>query len=110
MRVFSLDRAEAVDSIRDGMQAVKHRCPEIDRVILFGSLARGDAVPGSDADVLVLLRETHLPFQQRFAQHMPSGVAMGVDVFAYTHAELESMRNSGNPFIARVLREGIELI
>lgn len=110
MRVFSLDRAKAVESVREGMRAVKKRCPEIDRVVLFGSLARGDAVPGSDADVLVLLRETLLRFQERFVRYMPRGVAMGVDVFAYTHSELENMRESGNPFVARALREGIELI
>ena len=34
---------------------------------------------------------------------------MGVDVFAYTHSELERMRASGNSFIARALRDGMEL-
>ena len=110
VRVFSLDRTKTIQRIRNAMQAVKERCPEIDRAILFGSLARGDAVPGSDADVLVLLRETTLPFQERFTRYMPRGVAMGVDLFAYTHSKLENMRASGNPFIARALRDGIDLL
>ena len=91
------------------MKAVQQRCPEVDQAILFGSLARGDAVPGSDADVLLVLRDTELPFRDRLPRYLPRGVAMSVDVFAYTRAELEGMRESGNPFLARALREVMDL-
>ena len=110
VKVFSLDRDKAVEAVRTAMQAVKQRCPEIDRVILFGSLARGNAVPGSDADVLVVLHHTDSPYHERFVRYMPHGVAMDVDVFAYTHSELEEMRRSGNRFAARALQDGIDLL
>ena len=58
VKVFSLDRRKAIETIKTAMRAVQQRCPEVDRAILFGSLARGDAVPGSDADVLLVLRDT----------------------------------------------------
>ena len=110
VRVFSLDRAKTIDSIRDAMNAVTERCPEIDRVILFGSLARGEAVPDSDTDVLVLPRDTTWPFQERLARYVPAGVAMGVGVFPCAHSGLQGMSASGNPRIGRARRDGIDLL
>ena len=109
VKVFSLDRRKAIETIRKAIRAVQQRCPEVDRAILVGSLARGDAVPGSDADVLLVLRDTALPFRDRLPRYLPRGVGMSVDVFAYTRAELEGMRESSNPFLARALREGMDL-
>ena len=110
VRVFSLDRARAIREIRQAMEDQKALCPEIDRVVLFGSLARGDAGPGSDADLLVVVSRTDLPFPERFVRYSPAGVGIGVDVFAYTYSELETMLAEGNPFIARALSEGVELL
>lgn len=70
---------------------------------------REDAVPGSDADLLLILRESDLPFWERSARYRPAGSGIGVDVFAYTRKELDAMKATGNPFIAQALREGIEL-
>ncbi len=67
-------------------------------------------MPGSDADVLVFLKSSATPFHQRFVRYMPRGLAIGVDLFAYTHNELEGMHAAGNSFIARALREGIDLL
>ena len=83
--------------------------PEIERALLFGSLSRNDAVPGSDADVLLVLRESPLPFEERRAHYMPQDAGIGVDVFAYTQSELDAMRASGSPFIAQALSEAIAL-
>ncbi len=83
--------------------------PEIERVILFGSLARGDAVPGSDADLLLILRDSELPFLARSVEYRPGGVGLGVDVFAYTRAELDTMLAENNTFVLQALREGITL-
>ena len=110
VRVFSLDRARAIHEVRKAMETQKSLCPEIDRVVLFGSLARGDAGPESDADLLVVVSQTDLPFVERFVRYAPSGVGIGVDVFAYTHSELKKMLEEGNPFIARALSEGVELL
>ena len=110
VRVFSLDQDGAIHEIRKAMDVQKSLCPEIDRVVLFGSLARGDAGPGSDADLLVVVNHTDLPFLERFVRYAPAGVGIGVDVFAYTQSELQEMLAEGNPFIARALSEGVELL
>lgn len=57
------------------------------RVVLFGSFARGDATAASDADVLIVLKDSPLRFQDRIPHYQPSGLGVGVDVFPYTLAE-----------------------
>jgi predicted nucleotidyltransferase len=63
-------------------------------VCLFGSLAEGRAVPGSDADIMLLLRETSRRFMDRPLEYAPyfRGAGMPVEVFCYTVEE--AARNS----------------
>jgi predicted nucleotidyltransferase len=86
-----------------------HRRPEIERVLLFGSLATGRAVPGSDADLLMILTHSDLPFLSRIPRYMPEGCGIAVDVFPYTHAEIEAMQAADNHFLKRALAEGLEI-
>jgi predicted nucleotidyltransferase len=77
-------------------------------VWLFGSLARGEAGPGSDADLFVVLESSELPFIERssvLARHF-EGAGVGCDVLAYTRAELESLRLEGAALPRRVQAEG----
>jgi predicted nucleotidyltransferase len=61
--------------------AMAHRRPEIERVLLCGSLATGRAVPGSDADLLMILTYSDLPFLSRIPRYIPEGCGIAVDVF-----------------------------
>ena len=79
--------------------------PEVLAVVLFGSFASGRAVPGSDLDVLVVLREDPRLFPDRVADYMPDDVPFPVDVFPYTLAEIEA----GQPLAAEALRTGKNL-
>ena len=81
--------------------------PEVEEIWLFGSLARGDAVPGSDADLLLVLSSSDLPFLERYAFYIPNDCGVGVDVLAYTRHELALMRAEGNFFAEQALLEGI---
>jgi uncharacterized protein len=63
--------------------------PEVQKVVLIGSLARGDWSARSDADVVVVVdrAEDRGPF--RGVHYLPSGsVGVAVDVFVYTPDEL----------------------
>lgn len=82
---------------------------EVEEVVLFGSFLRGNVVPGSDVDLLIILKESELPFLERIPQYLPTGFPVGVDVFPYTRAEIEKMLRESNFFIKRVLREGKRL-
>ncbi len=83
--------------------------PEVRRVIVFGSLARDEAVPGSDVDLLLVLASADRPFLERPLAYKPYRFPVGVEVFAYTGEELEQMLREGNFFLRRALAEGITL-
>jgi uncharacterized protein len=86
------------------VQALQRYQPQ--RIILFGSAARGEADADSDLDVLVI-KETPEPFVQRLetmARLCPPGVH--ADILVYTPEELQRMVEDGNPFILRALEEG----
>jgi uncharacterized protein len=92
---------KALDALLD---ALKRYQPQ--KVILFGSAARGEADSESDLDLLVI-KETHEPFVDRLeamANLCPPGVH--ADVIVYTPEEIRKMLEEGNPFIARALHEG----
>ncbi|MCI0644323.1 MAG: nucleotidyltransferase domain-containing protein [Chloroflexi bacterium] len=109
MQIFWLDRKATIRRLQAAVEALAQRYEEIEEVILFGSLARGEAAPGSDADLLVILRESDLPFLERSVRYRPAAAGLPVDVFAYRRAELEEMLANGNPLIEQALGEGISL-
>lgn len=83
--------------------------PEVEKVIVFGSLARDEAVPGSDVDLLIILRDSDVSLLDRMTTYMPDRFPVGMDVFPYTKDEIEQMLRDGNFFIKRALTEGVEL-
>lgn len=109
VKVIYLDREEVRKNLKRAVAALACRRPEIERVLLFGSLASGRAVPGSDADLLMILSRSDRSFLSRIPHHIPEGCGIAVDVFPYTYAELEAMQAAGILFLKRALAEGIEI-
>jgi len=78
-----------------------------DKIILFGSYARGDATEDSDLDILII-QPSDLP---RYKRSTPIRLALlGVfpskDIVVYTPEEVEEWKTASTSFIATVLREG----
>jgi uncharacterized protein len=83
-----------------------------DRIILFGSRARGEARPDSDIDILVVSdRERDLPRYKRGlkVRLKLAGVSTPLDILFYTHEDLAQWQNVRQSFSATVLREGVVL-
>lgn len=79
---------------------------EPEKIILFGSAARGDTDEYSDID-LIVIKDT----DQRFIQRLVDAASflspyISVDVLVYTPAELKAMIEAENPFIQQALEEG----
>ncbi len=109
VKVFWLDRSLLMERLDQVARTLGDRHPEIESIYLFGSLARGDAVPGSDADLLIVVRHVAEPFRDRAARYHTTGVGVGVDVVVYTREELDALLEAGNEFVRRALREGVRL-
>jgi HEPN domain-containing protein/predicted nucleotidyltransferase len=80
-----------------------------EKIILFGSAARGDTDEYSDLD-LIVIKASNKRFVERLVEvtaYLPRDVA--ADVFVYTPQEFQAMRKQGNPFIEQALSEGIVL-
>jgi len=105
VRVFRLDRDAVLERLRARAERLLAEEPDVVEVRLFGSLARGDAHPGSDADLFVVVRDGAAPFRERIpaiARHF-GGVGVGCDVIVYT--EGERTRLTGR-FARAVFEEG----
>jgi predicted nucleotidyltransferase len=109
VRIFWLDSKQVIEELEAAVSEMKAQHPEIEQVLLFGSLARGDAVPGSDADLLVVLASADVPFLERIPSYTPVGLSVGIDVFPYTREEIDRMLAEGRPFIQQILSEGLVL-
>lgn len=76
-----------------------------ERVVLFGSRARGDADEHSDYD-LVVIKRTDRPFLQRMADMVPFLVELRrpTEILVYTPEEFDRMREIGLGWI--IAQEG----
>lgn len=77
------------------------------RIVLFGSHARGDARPESDVDLLIV-EDSTLPRYKRAVPYLRAltGVLAEKDVVVWTPQEVREWEQVPNAFITTVLREG----
>jgi len=111
VRVFRLDRDGTIARLRERARDLLEGRPDVVEVRLFGSLARGDAHPGSDADLFVILRDGAGPFLDRLTPLARGfgGVGVGCDVIAFTESEALACRTRGDAFARAVFDEGLVL-
>jgi len=78
------------------------------RIVVFGSFARGETHELSDLD-LIVVKETDERFFERIGRVRDACADVGVDVqpFVYTPAELAAMLDRGNAFLETALNEGV---
>ncbi|HUP65831.1 MAG TPA: nucleotidyltransferase domain-containing protein [Thermoanaerobaculia bacterium] len=70
---------------------LRERRPEIEQAIWFGSWVHGTPTPGSDVDICLILASSTKSYRERIDDFAPDGLAIAVEVFPYTRAELESL-------------------
>lgn len=80
---------------------------EPEKIILFGSQARGEGAIDSDLDLFIIL-ESNLPRHRRavpFYQAL-SGLGWAKDIVVYTPAEVVEWQTASCSLVATILREG----
>jgi len=63
----------------------------------FGSYARGDWGVGSDVDLVVIVRDSALPFERRAARFDATRLPVPADVLVYTAAEWARLSTRPQP-------------
>lgn len=80
---------------------------EPDRIILFGSYARGEAQGHSDIDILVLKDTKDRPIDRRIrVEKILADRRMPLDILVYTPQEMRYLFSIGSPFIEEVIETG----
>ena len=106
VKIFSLDRAAIREALERHIDTRYRPDPNVVAVHLFGSFARGRAVPGSDVDLLVVLERDPRPPRDRIPDHLPGGFPVGVDVIVWTQAEMEERLARHDRLARTILTEG----
>jgi predicted nucleotidyltransferase len=109
VRVRYLDRDAVIATLRDLAAELGASRPEIVEIRLFGSLARGERNPRADADLLVVLEASDVPFRDRLPLYKPLGSPVPMDLTICTRAELDRELAADNRFIRRILAESLPL-
>lgn len=99
----TVDDPALADVVRRLVQAYQ---PE--RIYLFGSVARGDAGPDSDYDLLVVVPDDVSPERRRsrLAYEVLRGTGSAADVLVCTRSYFEQRRTLRASLPGTVLREG----
>ena len=92
--------------------AIRDHAAGVSRAILFGSVARGDEMPDSDVDLLLVWPEntdedTRWDTSMRIAQIVDDVVGRVCIPLVYTHGEYE---NLSSRLASSVARDGIDLL
>ena len=111
VKVAFLDRERAIQELVECAGRLLEQDTRVLAIGLFGSLARDDALPTSDADIIIVLRSHPKP---RWFERIPEfagafdGTSLPVETFPYTLEEMN--RLASRPGLIRTaLRELIHL-
>jgi len=109
VKIFWLDREKSREEIKKRAQKLVSERPEVKKIFLFGSLADNKAVPGSDADLLIILKDhPQLPSRlwdriQEYEGYFEN-LGLPVDLFCYTEEEVQRI-----PLAREAIRKGLLL-
>jgi predicted nucleotidyltransferase len=81
----------------------------VQAVLLFGSIARGDATAQSDID-LAVLAEPEWDGRVDLQEVVHARLGNECDVLVFTDAEFRKLASSGEPVVRDILRDGLALV
>jgi predicted nucleotidyltransferase len=96
------DRAAVDRAVRQWAERAATR-PHVVRVGYAGSYARGDWGPGSDVDIVIVVRDSAAPFERRALEWDATDLPVPADVLVYTQDEWQEQERKG----ASLAREAV---
>lgn len=93
-------------SLDDVVNTIVEGYGPVEKILLFGSAARGEQDAASDLDLIIIKRTTARFIERLLAVPL---FPVNVDVFVYTPEEFAEMQEAENPFILSALEDAVEL-
>ena len=93
---------KAIDQVVE--QIVEKFKPQ--KIILFGSYARGNPRPESDVDLLVVMNTTMREVKQSLEIYHHLNIMFGLDLIVYTPKHLQERLDIGDWFVREILEDG----
>ena len=111
VQITWVDLPELLAAVRERAERLCREHPEIQEILLFGSLAHGGFTPDSDVDLLIILERSDTPFLKRADPFRDIFSDLPFDVFplVYTRDEVNRMQAEGNPFLRSALEGAVSL-
>jgi len=78
---------EMLEAVSAWAREIARKNSQVLRVGLFGSYARGNWGVGSDVDIVIIVRETVLPFERRSIEFDSAKLPVPADILVYTVQE-----------------------
>lgn len=112
VKIISLDISGIIGKLKRSADRAMKMDDDISEIFLFGSLATAEAVPGSDADIMIILKKSDKRILDRVVDFMDffKNTGVGVDIFPYTIEELNKFKEGWNPFIEEMFAHRIKLV
>lgn len=104
-----VDREAILGRARDAARRIASRHPEVRRVLLFGSFARGDHGVRSDLDLFIIVNHSDKPLPDRVVDFLEDASDYPTDILIYTEDELQARLSEGNRFLSQAMREAVQL-
>jgi len=98
--------------IFEDIRSLKRQLLPNDRIILFGSQARGDAHSGSDWDMLLIVNSDSINLEDEIKYSYPFtklGWKYNVDLNVLLYSKNDWEKRNFMPFYKNVLQDGIEI-
>jgi predicted nucleotidyltransferase len=98
-------------AIRDITSTIRDAC-EPERIVIFGSRARGDATPDSDLDILVIMESDKREVDRirdvarLVRRYSRPPYMMPMDIMVKTPAEIRQRLAMGDRFLDHILADG----
>lgn len=106
VRIWKVDRQRIQSGLERWLKEVIEPAPEVREVWLFGSYARGEELPGSDVDLLIIVSEAEGPFEDRAMRYIPLRSALPLEIFVYTEEEARVLSEQPGSLVWIACREG----
>ena len=106
VKIYSIDKEKLEKKLEEISKKIKKEKLEVEKIIVFGSFAKGNYTPFSDVDIAIIVRKSNKKFLERqdeFIEYFDD-VEIDVNLIIYTKEEFEKLIKERNSFVKEILK------